>query len=98
MNLISLNINGIGNGDFKLDWVNNLIKTHRAGVVGIQETKRKEFTEKMVKRLWGATILTLCSKKAEVKEGARSRAGTNICSPRVNPFVKMIVLSCRASG
>lgn len=51
MNILSLNINGFGKGDYKMDWVRILINSHKVAVVGIQETKRKEVTDMMLKRL-----------------------------------------------
>lgn len=54
MNILSLNINGFGKGDYKMDWVRILINSHKVAVVGIQETKRKEVTDMMLKRLWGS--------------------------------------------
>lgn len=54
MNILSLNINGFGKGDFKLEWVNNLIRSHKVSVVGIQETKIKLISDVMIRRLWGS--------------------------------------------
>lgn len=52
MNILSLNINGMGLGDFKSRWVSNLVTKHNSSVVGLQETKRKVFSDLMVKRIW----------------------------------------------
>lgn len=54
MNLLSLNINGFGKGDYKLGWINNMINSHKIAVVGIQETKRKTIVDMTVRRLWGS--------------------------------------------
>lgn len=54
MNILSLNVNGLGKGDFKLDWVRNLVNSHNIDVVGLQEIKRKEFSDMSGRRLWGS--------------------------------------------
>lgn len=54
MNLLSLNSNGLDLGDFKSSWIANIIKTHKIGVVGIQEIKRKFLSDVLIKRIWGS--------------------------------------------
>ena len=54
MNLLTLNSNGLGLGDFKTKWISDLIKTHKIGVVGIQETKRRSMSDMVIKRIWGS--------------------------------------------
>lgn len=54
MNILSLNVNGFGKGDFKLAWINNIIGTHKVAIVGIQETKRNKISDLMMRRLWGS--------------------------------------------
>lgn len=55
MNILSLNMNGLGLADFKLRWVSNLVNKHNSSVVGLQETKRNFFSDLMVKRIWKST-------------------------------------------
>ena len=55
MNILSLNINGLGRGDYKSDWVCKLVQKHNIAVLGIQETKRKEITDIMARRMWGSS-------------------------------------------
>lgn len=57
MNLLSVNLNGLGLGEFKTQWVSDLIKTHRIGVVGIHETKRKMVAEMVTKKNLGQSRL-----------------------------------------
>ena len=54
MNLLSLNVNGLGSGEFKSDWICKLVQTHCIAFLGIQETKRKDITEIMARRIWGS--------------------------------------------
>lgn len=54
MNILTLNLNGLGKGDFKSFWVSDLIKKHNIAMVGLQETKRREISDLMVKRIWGS--------------------------------------------
>ena len=54
MNLLSLNVNGFGKGDFKYSWVAKLINTHKVIFAGIQETKRKGFTDFKIYQIWGS--------------------------------------------
>lgn len=54
MNILSVNLNGLGIGEFKAQWVCDLIKAHRIGVVGIQETKRRQVDEMVIRRIWGS--------------------------------------------
>ena len=55
MNLLSLNINGLGRGDFKSDWICKLVQKHNTAILGIQETKRKDITDIMARRMWGSS-------------------------------------------
>lgn len=54
MNIISINCNGSGKGEFKVPWINSLIKKHNASVIGIQETKRKSVSNILVRNIWGS--------------------------------------------
>lgn len=54
MNILSLNTNGLGIGDFKVSWIRNLIFKHKIDFVGIQESKRKNLSDMVIKRIWGS--------------------------------------------
>ncbi|KAL4555831.1 hypothetical protein LXL04_038460 [Taraxacum kok-saghyz] len=46
---------GAKRGDLKLDWIHSLVREHRLALVRLQETKRKELNDMMIKRLWGGS-------------------------------------------
>lgn len=50
MNISSLNSNGLGRGDFEVKWIGNLIKKHKVAFVGLQEFKRKEISDLLIKK------------------------------------------------
>ena len=54
MNTLSLNINGLGKGDFKISWVSNLILKHKINFACIQETKRKKLDNRKISKMWGS--------------------------------------------
>ena len=82
MNLLSLNINGLGKGEFKGYWINSLISKHNISFVGIQESKRKELSEMDIKKIWGGNDFDF------VQKGSLGKSGGIICIWNKNLFQK----------
>ena len=69
MNILSLNVNGLGKGDFKSSWINNIISKHNINFVGIQESKWKNPSEMDVRRIWGSNDFEFVSQWSLGKSG-----------------------------
>ena len=82
MNFLSLNVNGLGKGEFKSKWVRNIILSNRIDFVGLQETKRKKWNDKMLKDIWGSHDF-----EAVFKEAA-GQGGGMLCMWNKNLFTK----------
>lgn len=54
MNLMSLNIRGVGN-PHKLDWVNRLRREHKLTFCGIQETRVSIVSSTVIEQCWGSS-------------------------------------------
>ena len=54
MNILSININGFGKGDYKVPLIRKLVDKHNIDFMGIQETKRKNISDMSLKQLWGS--------------------------------------------
>ena len=55
MNILSLNINGLGKGEYKGNWIKNLITKHNLSIVGIQESKRRDISDMLARNIWGGS-------------------------------------------
>lgn len=82
MNILSRNSNGLGFGDHKVRWFRSLITKHRIDFMGIQETKRKNLSDIVIKRIWGSMYFDFVSK------GSNGRIGGLVSIWNKNLFKK----------
>ena len=52
MNILSLNINGLGKGDYKIPFIRKIIDNNKIDFLGLQETKRRGITDFSLKNIW----------------------------------------------
>ena len=64
MNIMSHNINGFGRGDYKIPLIRKLVEDNKIDFVGLQETKRREISDWMIKNIWGSQDFDTVSKSA----------------------------------
>ena len=54
MNILTINSNGLGKGDYKVPLIRRLVDKHKIDFIGIQETKRKNVSNLTLKGIWGS--------------------------------------------
>ncbi|KAL4584334.1 hypothetical protein LXL04_008933 [Taraxacum kok-saghyz] len=64
MNILSLNINGLGRGDYKVPLIKKVVDKHRIDFLGLQETKRRNISDMILKNIWGTHDFEAVTKDA----------------------------------
>ena len=54
MNILTVNSNGLGKGDFKAPLIRKLVEKYKVDFLGIQESKRKNISNMTLKSIWGS--------------------------------------------
>ncbi|XP_071740916.1 uncharacterized protein [Rutidosis leptorrhynchoides] len=70
MKILSINIRGMGKEDAnKLIWFKKLCRTEKPNFIAIQETKKKNFSDYWIEKLWGNSEFSYAFKPAVGKSG-----------------------------